>query len=48
MYLSITHIISFKSLTEGQSSLILGGQESDFDGIDFDFGSIEGKEDLIS
>ena len=48
MYLSNIHIISFKSLMEGQSSLELGGQKSDFDSIDFDFGSLEGKEDLIS
>ncbi len=48
MHLSIKHIISFKSLMEGQSNLVLGGRKSDFDGIDFDFGSIEGKEDLIS
>ena len=48
MYLSITNIISFKSLMEGLSSLELDGRKSDFDGIDFDFGSIEGIEDLIS
>ncbi len=48
MYLSIIHIISCESLLEGQSSLALGRRESNFDGIDFDFGSIEGKENLIS
>lgn len=46
MHLSIKNIISLNTLTEGQSELILGGQKSDIDGIDFGFSSIEGKEDF--
>lgn len=48
MHLSIKNIISLNSLTEGRSCLILGSQKSEIDGVDFDFSSMEGKEDLIS
>jgi len=48
MHLSIKNIISLNTLTEGTSCLVLGGQKSKIEGIDFDFSSMEGKEDLIS